>query len=143
MYSQPISSLRAVLHAGCAVTALMTALVSAQAATPATVIESNSLIISTSTYDRTQGAIAGLAVGSTLANSATATTRAVAGNSYVTTWNNESVDASYGVTSPILLQDLDAKTGTVLHTIAVPPDQVVTSFPSKSELGLHLTKDII
>ena len=142
MYSQPISSLRAVLHAGCAVTALMTALVSAQAATPATVIESNSLIISTSTYDRTQGAIAGLAVGSTLANSATATTRAVAGNSYVTTWNNESVDASYGVTSPILLQDLDAKTGTVLHTIAVPPDQVVTSFPSKSELGLHLTKDI-
>ncbi len=139
MYSQIMPSFRSALCASCAAAALLTALASAQAAT---VIEGNSLIISTSTYDRTQGAIAGLAVGSTLAKSATATTKAVAGNSYVTTWNNESVDASYGVTSQITLQDLDAKTGAVLHTIAVPADQVVTSFPSKSELGLHLTKDL-
>lgn len=136
------SPARRALCAGCSIAALASAIASAQAVTPATVIESHSLVVSTSTYDRTQGAIAGLTVGSTLANSATATTKATAGNNYVTTWNNEAADASYGVTSAITLKDLDAATGTVLHTIAVPPDQVVTSFPSKSELGLHLTKDI-
>jgi hypothetical protein len=104
-------------------------------------IERDSLIISSSTYDRTQGAVASLTIGTTLANSATKTTKAIAGNNYVTVWNNESVDASFGVTSPIKLSDVDPFTGHVFHTIGVPSDQVVTSFPSKSELGLHLTKD--
>jgi len=105
-------------------------------------IQPNSLVVSASTYDRTQGAIANLAVGTTvLAKSATATTTASADNSYVNTWNNAAVDGSYGVTSAITLLDVNAGSGAIRHTIAVPTSQVVTSFPSKSELGLHITTD--
>lgn len=101
----------------------------------------NSLVISSSTYDRTQGAVASLKVGTVLPGSATATTTAVADNNYVTVWNNESVDASFGVTSPIRLTDIDPRNGRVLRSLRVPTDQVVTSFPSKSEVGLHVTRD--
>jgi hypothetical protein len=98
----------------------------------------NSLVISSTTYERTQGAVASLTVGTTLPDSATATTAAVAGNSYPLVWNNASVDGSFGVTSPILLTDVEPHSGHVFGTVRVPSDQVVTSFSSKSELGLHL-----
>jgi hypothetical protein len=101
----------------------------------------NSLIVSSSTYDRTQGAVASLTIGTPLANKATATTAAIAGNNYVTVWNNEAVDASFGVTSPIELTAIEPHSGHVFGSLAVPADQVVTSFPSKSELGLHIAKD--
>lgn len=105
-------------------------------------IQPNSLVVSISTYDKTQGAIANLQIGTTvLAKSASATTTAIADNSYVNTWNNETADASYGVTSAITLLDVNAGSGTIRHTIPVPTSQVVTSFPSKSELGLHITRD--
>ena len=131
------------LLASCSAMALCLYTATAEAGAPKKklMVQHNSVLVSSSTYDRTQGAIATLAPGTTLANSATATTSAVAGNNYVTTWNNESVDASYGVTSPIQLSDIDGISGHVRHTIAVPSDQVVTSFPSKSELGLHITTD--
>ena len=108
---------------------------------PGTLLVHNSLVISSSTYDRTQGAIASLAIGTTLAGSATATASAVASNSYVTVWSNESVDASFGVTSPIQLSNIDPTSGVVLSKVTVPTNQVVTSFPSKSEVGLHVTSD--
>ncbi|MGA7540252.1 MAG: hypothetical protein WBW93_15965 [Steroidobacteraceae bacterium] len=98
----------------------------------------NSLVISSSTYDRTRGAVAALTVGTTLPDSDKKTTAAVAGNNYVEVWNNASVDGSFGVTSPILLSDVDPHSGHVLRTLRVPTDQVVTSFSSKSELGLHI-----
>ena len=101
----------------------------------------HSLVISSSTYDRSQGDVASLAPGSKLPSSATATTVAIADNSYVNVWKNESVDASFGVTSPIRLTDVTARSGRVLGTVVVPAHQVVTSFPSKSELGLHLSRD--
>jgi len=101
----------------------------------------DSLVISTSTYDRSKGAIASLKVGTTLANTDTATTTAVADNSYVNVWNNETADASFGVTSPIRLVDVDPRNGRVFRTMSVPTNQVVTSFSSKSELGLHLAQD--
>jgi len=103
----------------------------------------SSLVISSSTYDRTVGAIASLTVGSKLAKSATATTSATTGNNYVTVWNNESADANFGVTSPIQLTELDSTTGHILSRVTVPTNQVVTSFPSKSELGLHVTSDAV
>jgi hypothetical protein len=56
-------------------------------------------------------------------------------------WTNESVDASFGVTSPIFLSDVNPESGHSFRVIAVPSSQVVTSFPSKSELGLHLAQD--
>jgi hypothetical protein len=108
---------------------------------PSTLLAHNSLVISSSTYDRTAGAVASLAIGTPLASSATATASAVAGNDYVTVWNNESVDASFGVTSPIQLTDIDPTSGVVLSKVTVPTNQVVTSFPSKSEVGLHITSD--
>ena len=109
---------------------------------PSTLLVPGSLVISSSTYDRTQGAIAALTVGTTpLANTNTATTPAIASNNYLTVWNNESADASFGVTSPIQLTAIDPTSGTVLSKFSVPTDQVVTSFSSKSELGLHLTSD--
>ena len=51
-------------------------------------LEHDSLIISSSTYDRHKGALATLSIGTTLPDSATATTLAVASNNYVTVWNN-------------------------------------------------------
>jgi len=105
------------------------------------ILKPNSLIISSSTYDRSQGAVASLTVGSKLAGSAKATAAAVADNNYLQVWNNESVDASFGVTSPIQLTAIEPHSGHVFTTVSVPADQVVTSFPSKSELGLHVTSD--
>jgi hypothetical protein len=101
----------------------------------------SSLVISSTTYDRTQGAVASLAAGTALAGSATATAVATTGNNYVTVWQNESADASFGVTSRIDLTDINPTSLQVLSTVTVPTSQVVTSFPSKSELGLHITKD--
>jgi hypothetical protein len=101
----------------------------------------DTLVISTSTYDRSQGAVASLKVGTTLPDTATATTTAVADNSYVTVWNNETVDASFGVASPIRVLDVDPRSGRVLGSLEIPPNQVVTSFSSKSELALHLAQD--
>jgi hypothetical protein len=63
------------------------------------------------------------------------------GNDYVDVWTNDTVDGSFGVTSVIQLTDIEPRSGHVFNTVAVPPDQVVTSFSSKSELGLHVTKD--
>src|SRR5450432_2073065 len=108
---------------------------------PGTLLVPGSLVISSTTYDRTQGAIASLTVGTKLASSATATTAATTGNNYVTVWNNEAADASFGVTSAIDLTDVDPNSMQVLSKVTVPPNQVVTSFPSKSEVGLHITKD--
>jgi len=102
----------------------------------------DSLVISTSRYDRTQGAVASLTAGTTqLANTNTATVSAVAGNLYPQVWNNAAVDGSFGVTSPIRLWDLEPHSGRVLRVLEVPSEQVVTSFSSKSELGLHIGRD--
>ncbi len=101
-------------------------------------LKHGSLVVSSSIYDNTQGPVATLKVGSTLPNTATATTPAVADNNYVSVWANENVDASFGVTSAIQLTDIDLSNGKVFRSMQVPVDQVVTSFSSKSELGLHV-----
>jgi hypothetical protein len=104
-------------------------------------LKHGSLVISSSTYDPTQGSVASLVVGTKLPNSAKATTTAVAGNNYVAVWNNASVDASFGVTSAIQLTDIDLSNGKIFRSMQVPTDQVVTSFSSKSELGLHVVNN--
>jgi hypothetical protein len=101
-------------------------------------LKHGSLVVSSSVYDKTQGPVASLKVGSTLPNTATATTKAVADNNYVNVWSNESVDASFGVTSAIQLTDIDLSNGKVFRSMQVPTNQVVTSFSSKSELSLHV-----
>jgi hypothetical protein len=55
-------------------------------------------------------------------------------------WNNANSDGSFGVTSPIFLDNLTTD-GWPLGTLAVPDDQIVTSFSSKSELALNRSAD--
>jgi hypothetical protein len=104
-------------------------------------LQPGSLLISSSNYEGSIGAVASLVVGTPLANTNTATIPAVSDNNYVTVWNNDTVDASFGVTSPIFLTAVDPHSGRVLNRLSVPTDQVVTSFSSKSELALHLSQD--
>src|SRR5579862_3882562 len=139
MRNFPSTAHVAALLSGCGTFALSATSTVAQAEEP--FLLPNSLVISSSTYDRSQGAVASLKVGTVLPNTATATTSAIADNNYVTVWNNDSVDGSFGVTSPIRLTDVEPHSGRVLRSVRVPSDQVVTSFPSKSELGLHLGRD--
>jgi hypothetical protein len=111
------------------------------AAADDTFLKPDSLVISSSKYEGWTGAVASLVVGTPLANTDTATTPAVSDNNYVTVWNNDTVDASFGVTSPIYLTVLEPRSGHVLNRLRVPTSQVVTSFSSKSELALHLGQD--
>jgi hypothetical protein len=69
--------------------------------------------------------------------------------SYPTVFNNvtNNLDTSFGITSPIYLDQMSTS-GAILNTVTVPffttnttADQLVTSFSSKSEEGLHLSTD--
>jgi len=69
--------------------------------------------------------------------------KAVANGTYPRVWANEAQDASFGVTSPIIL-DRSTVWGDSLvlrDTFAVPVSKAVTSFPSKSEMALNLSTD--
>jgi hypothetical protein len=59
---------------------------------------------------------------------------------YPTVFNNAAVDGHFGITSPIFLDDLTTD-GFRLDTLAVPTEQIVTSFSSKSELSIHRSAD--
>jgi hypothetical protein len=75
----------------------------------------------------------------------------IAGNQYPYVFNNDAVDANFGVTEPIVLDQIPAVTTltTPVSTITVPnsdnaapnSDQLVTSFSSKSELALNQSTD--
>jgi hypothetical protein len=110
------------------------------------------LLLSRSVYDSpadiiTPG-VTQLPPGCTPANCVTAT----ADGTYPTVFNNVLVDASFGVTAPILIDEmLPIPGGDVVQTIQVPnssekgvkttTDQMVTSFSSKSEIALNLSLD--
>ncbi len=55
-------------------------------------------------------------------------------------WTNAGSDGSFGVTSPIYLDNI-SEDGEVLGTLPVPTEQMVTSFSSKSELALNRSID--
>jgi hypothetical protein len=55
-------------------------------------------------------------------------------------WNNANSDGSFGVTSPIFLDNITTDGG-LLGTLPIPTDQIVTSFSSKSELALNRSVD--
>ena len=55
-------------------------------------------------------------------------------------WNNVNTDPSFGVTSPIFLDDITTD-GFVVGTLPIPTDQIVTSFSSKSELAVNRSVD--
>lgn len=55
-------------------------------------------------------------------------------------WNNNKADGSFGITSPIFLDQIKPD-GTPVNTLAIPPNLLVTSFSSKSELAINLSSD--
>ena len=55
-------------------------------------------------------------------------------------FNNDVVDGSFGITSPIFLDQI-TPSGTTVSTLAIPSNMIVTSFSSKSELALNLSTD--
>jgi hypothetical protein len=116
--------------------------VGANGARAADFIGGDTLLISTTTYDGTVGPVAGLVAGVSQlpGKNAGEMSTAVSDGSLNTVWNNEVGDPSFGVTSAISLSDLNVKTGAVLASTTLNPNIVSTSFSSKSELGLNLTK---
>jgi len=107
------------------------------------------IVVSRSVYG---GSAATLAVGQPLPPvcPATATTQcnilATASGAYPSTtstnnvFNNNLVDGSFGVTSPVFLDQL-TPTGTLVNTLAIPTSLGTTSFSSKSEVALNLSTD--
>jgi len=65
---------------------------------------------------------------------------AVADGTYPNVFLNAKPDGSFGLTSPIFLDNL-TRDGHWIGTLAVPSDLIVTSFSSKSELALNRSLD--
>jgi hypothetical protein len=106
------------------------------------------LVLSRSVYDNAPNNIK---VGTTLPpNCVSGCSAAVVDGTYPYVWNNDGVDASFGITSKIFLDQI-TRSGALINSLEVPnsspkgmsstKDQVVTSFPSKSELALNLSTD--
>src|SRR5579871_4555525 len=55
-------------------------------------------------------------------------------------WNNNKVDGSFGITSPIFLDQITS-TGAPVNSLAIPINLLTTSFSSKSELAINLSTD--
>ena len=104
-------------------------------------LEPGNLLVSESTYapaDVTPG-VTQLPPGCATAPIGACGT-AVADGAFPFVFNNDSVDAFFGITSPVFLNEL-TPSGEHVATIRVPADQFVTSFSSKSELALNLSPE--
>ncbi len=110
------------------------------------------LVVSRSVYDNNA---ANVTVGEQLPPNCASTqggcaaaTGATNNGTYPYVFNNVLYDGSFGITSRIYLDQVDIF-GHLINTLQVPnslqpgiaaiADQLVTSFPSKSEIGLHLS----
>jgi hypothetical protein len=71
-----------------------------------------------------------------------AVTCAMASNdgTYPNVFLNDGLDSSFGVTSPIYLDQLTTG-GATVNSLTIDSSQIVTSFSSKSELGVHNSLD--
>ena len=99
------------------------------------------LVVSRSVFTSTD-AVASLKAGAALPDSPDGVTPyvATAPGTYPLVFNNAAVDGSFGVTSPIFLDQVTTG-GTLVGTLPVPTSIAVTSFPSKSEIALNLSAD--
>ncbi len=120
--------------------------ISSLSAIPQTAVFSpGNLIVSRSVY---QGVSSTVPVGTPLPPNCTTTkakqsicVTAISDGTYPNVFANDTVDGSFGVTSPIFLDQLNPSTGALISTLPVPTAQVVTSFSSKSEVALNLSQD--
>jgi hypothetical protein len=109
------------------------------------------LLVSSSTYTDP-----GFAVGAALPNNQNGVnpTLAVASSAFCTTsncsgnvWNNASVDANFGITSNLIVSNVNASTGATDNSVnitalaAAQGINLNTSFSSKSEGAINLTPD--
>ena len=107
-------------------------------------LQPGNLLVFTSTYQAaslTPG-VTVLPPGCTAASAAASGTPCSAAGyngTYPQVFNNDADDGSFGITSPITLDELDPYSGHVLDTIPVPTSDLVTSFSSKSEGALNLS----
>jgi uncharacterized protein (TIGR03437 family) len=106
------------------------------------------IVVSRSVYS---GSAATLAAGQPLppvcpSTAACGTAKATDSGAYASTsatnnvFNNNIIDGSFGVTSPLFLDQL-TPTGTLVSTLPIPTTMVSTSFSSKSEVALNLSTD--
>jgi hypothetical protein len=114
-----------------------------------TYFQPGNLLVSGSVYDNNPGI---LTPGVSVLPPGCTTGCVVATNdgSYPGVWDNALADGSFGVTSPIFLDQL-TQSGRLVSTLRIPDgsrngsgpdgDHMVTSFSSKSELGLNLSTD--
>ena len=99
------------------------------------------LVLSRSVYSAPASAVTvGQQLPPVCGASATCSGKAVNDGTYPNVFNNAGPDGSFGITSPIFLDQLTT-TGTLLSTFAVPTSVLVTSFSSKSEIALNLSSD--
>jgi hypothetical protein len=127
---------------------LVGAAISSKAFIVSPVFSPGNLVVSRSVY---QGVSSTVPVGTPLPPNCTITkakksncVTAINDGTYPGVFNNDTVDGSFGVTSPIFLDQVNPTTGAVISTFNVPtsgPSQMVTSFSSKSEIALNLSQD--
>ena len=96
-------------------------------------IAPGNLVVSRTVYAGTASTVT---VGQTLPGGG----KAVADGTFPNVFKNEGPDASFGVTAPIYLDQMTTS-GALVGTIAIDPNQLSTSFSSKSELGLNISQD--
>ncbi|HEY6358225.1 MAG TPA: hypothetical protein VIX35_08265 [Vicinamibacterales bacterium] len=96
------------------------------------------LIVTRSVYQAT-GQVATIVAGQALPFGGTAVA-GTTGGPYPSVFQNDGVDASFGVTSPIFVDEM-TPTGTLVRTFDVPTNQMVNSFSSKSEMAIGLSQD--
>lgn len=94
---------------------------------------SGNLIVSRTVYAGTASTVA---IGQSLPGGGTAT----ADGTFPNVFKNEVPDSSFGVSSPIFLDQVGTD-GSLINTRSVDPGQITSSFASKSELALNVSTD--
>lgn len=99
------------------------------------------LILSRSVYSAPASAVTvGQQLPPVCGTQASCTGKATNDGSYPNVFLNANVDGSFGITSPIYLDQISTG-GSLLNTFSIPTSVLVTSFSSKSELALNLSSD--
>jgi hypothetical protein len=112
---------------------------------------SGNLVVSRSVYDNNAGNVTiGAPLPTNCASTVGPCAPAINNGLYPFVFNNDTIDASFGITSKIILDQI-TPSGSLLNSLEVPnnsmnnvhtgSDQIVTSFSSKSEVALNLSTD--
>jgi hypothetical protein len=100
---------------------------------PAPAYQSGNIVVSRTVYTGTATTVS---VGQALPGGGLA----IANGTFPDVFKNEAPDPSFGVTSPIFLDQRTAD-GTLVGTVAIDPTLITSSFASKSDLGLNVSTD--